>query len=215
MSKTDISLLLSLLCALDLFLGAVAALVIVAFVAGVVFERQRHTGGEELDLMTSPDRHRSRRRSLPTSARRRWPTGQQPDDLAREIVEKLLQADVPGKINPVLRAIDRRERHCAYCGRDLPHNATSRRKYCGAKCRVAWNRDAATPRPSPTAVRAMNAAFSTRCSASTEATPAPAIAFDSRDAPPPAIALATEESSARGSSCDRIATKAVVGLAQS
>ncbi|MGZ4248873.1 MAG: hypothetical protein ACXVUE_11280 [Solirubrobacteraceae bacterium] len=47
MGKTDISLLLSLLCALDLFLGAVAALVIVAFVAGVVFERERHAGGED------------------------------------------------------------------------------------------------------------------------------------------------------------------------
>ena len=71
--------------------------------------------------------------------------GQQPDDLAREIIEKLLQADVPGKINPVLQAIDRRARKCAYCGRDLPRNATRRRKYCGAKCRVAWNRAAATP----------------------------------------------------------------------
>ena len=47
MSKTDISLLLSLLCALDLFLGALAALVIVAFVAGVVFEQKRHAGGED------------------------------------------------------------------------------------------------------------------------------------------------------------------------
>ena len=47
LSKTDISLLLSMLCALDLFLGAVAALASVAFVAGVVFERQRHTGGEK------------------------------------------------------------------------------------------------------------------------------------------------------------------------
>ena len=41
MGKTDISLLLSLLCALDLFLGAVAALVMVAFLAGVLLERQR------------------------------------------------------------------------------------------------------------------------------------------------------------------------------
>jgi hypothetical protein len=71
--------------------------------------------------------------------------GQQPVALARDIVEKLLQADVPGKINPVLQAIDRRARHCAYCGKDLPRNATRRRKYCGAKCRVAWNRPAATP----------------------------------------------------------------------
>jgi hypothetical protein len=72
--------------------------------------------------------------------------GQQPGDLAREIVEKLLQADVPGKINPVLQAIDPRARHCAYCGKDLPRNATRRRKYCAAKCRVAWNRaGAATP----------------------------------------------------------------------
>ena len=71
--------------------------------------------------------------------------GQQPGDLAHEIIEKLLHADVPGKINPVLRAIDPRARHCAYCGRDLPSNATRRRKYCGAKCRVAWNRAAATP----------------------------------------------------------------------
>lgn len=47
MNKTDISLLCSLLCALDLFLGAFAALVIAAFVAGVVFERQRHTAGED------------------------------------------------------------------------------------------------------------------------------------------------------------------------
>ena len=45
MSKTDISLLLSLLCALDLFLYAYAALVVVAFVAGVVFERQRRARG--------------------------------------------------------------------------------------------------------------------------------------------------------------------------
>jgi hypothetical protein len=45
MSKTDISFLLSLLCALDLFLHAYAALVVVAFVAGVVFERRRPTGG--------------------------------------------------------------------------------------------------------------------------------------------------------------------------
>ena len=71
--------------------------------------------------------------------------GQQPVDLAREIVENLLQADVPGKINPVLRAIDRRSPDCAYCGRDLPRNATRRRKYCGARCSVAWNRAAATP----------------------------------------------------------------------
>jgi hypothetical protein len=46
-NKTDISLLLSLLCALDLFLGAFAALVIAAFVAGIVFERQRHAAGED------------------------------------------------------------------------------------------------------------------------------------------------------------------------
>jgi hypothetical protein len=45
MSKTEISLLLSLLCALDLFLGAVAALVFVAFIAGIVVERQRHAEG--------------------------------------------------------------------------------------------------------------------------------------------------------------------------
>ena len=49
MGKSDISLFLSLLCALDLFLGAVAALVIVAFVAGVVAERRRHPGGEDSD----------------------------------------------------------------------------------------------------------------------------------------------------------------------
>ena len=46
--------------------------------------------------------------------------GRQPVALAREIVEKLLQADVPGKINPVLQAIDRRARHSMYCGKDLP-----------------------------------------------------------------------------------------------
>jgi len=47
MNKTDVSLLLSMLSALALFLGAFAALVIVAFVAGVVFERQRHTGAKD------------------------------------------------------------------------------------------------------------------------------------------------------------------------
>lgn len=41
MNKTDVSLLLSVLCALDLFLGAVAALVIAAFVAGMLYEHQR------------------------------------------------------------------------------------------------------------------------------------------------------------------------------
>jgi hypothetical protein len=66
--------------------------------------------------------------------------GQQPEDLAREILEKLIHADTPGKINPVLRAIEPRARRCAYCGRDLPPKATRRRKYCGAKCRVAASR---------------------------------------------------------------------------
>jgi hypothetical protein len=83
--------------------------------------------------------------------------GQQPVDLAREIVEKLLQADVPGKINPVIQAIDGRAWHCAYCGRALPSNATRRRKYCGAKCRVAWNRAARHTSPTTRVVRAMNA----------------------------------------------------------
>jgi hypothetical protein len=41
MDKTDLSLLLSALCALDIFLGAVAAVVIVAFAAGVLSERHR------------------------------------------------------------------------------------------------------------------------------------------------------------------------------
>jgi hypothetical protein len=46
MNKNDLSLLFSLLCALDLFLGAFAALVIAAFVAGMLFERHRTHGGE-------------------------------------------------------------------------------------------------------------------------------------------------------------------------
>ncbi len=41
MDKTDLSLLLSAFCALDLFFGAVAALVIVAFAAGALYERSR------------------------------------------------------------------------------------------------------------------------------------------------------------------------------
>jgi hypothetical protein len=47
MNKTDLSLLLSLLSALDLFLGPLAAIVIVAFVAGVVCERRRNAGDED------------------------------------------------------------------------------------------------------------------------------------------------------------------------
>jgi hypothetical protein len=47
MNKTNLSFLLSLLCALDLFLGAVAALVIAAFVAGVLFEQHRRGGAHK------------------------------------------------------------------------------------------------------------------------------------------------------------------------
>jgi len=86
------------------------------------------------------------RRLLAVAGRR----GQQPDDLAHEIIEKLLQADAPGKVNPVLRAIDQHTRRCAHCDRDLPRDATRRRKYCGAKCRVAWHRAAAAPAQAPT-----------------------------------------------------------------
>jgi hypothetical protein len=44
MDKTDLSLILSTLCALDLFLGAVAALVVAAFVAGMLWQARRPTG---------------------------------------------------------------------------------------------------------------------------------------------------------------------------
>jgi hypothetical protein len=41
MDKTDISLILSTLCALDVFFGRIAALVIAAFLIGIVFEQHR------------------------------------------------------------------------------------------------------------------------------------------------------------------------------
>ncbi len=66
----------------------------------------------------------------------------QPDDLVREIILKLIEVDFPGKINPVLRAINSPEARCHHCGKALPPTATRRRKYCGAKCRVAGNRAA-------------------------------------------------------------------------
>jgi hypothetical protein len=68
----------------------------------------------------------------------------QPDDLVREMIVKLIEADLPGRINPVLRAINPSARLCHYCGTALPPTATRRRKYCGAKCRVAGNRAAAS-----------------------------------------------------------------------
>ena len=46
MDKTDISLILSVLCALDLFVGAVAALVVAAFVAGMLWQAHRSTGSD-------------------------------------------------------------------------------------------------------------------------------------------------------------------------
>jgi hypothetical protein len=68
--------------------------------------------------------------------------GVQPDHLVHELIEELLKADVPGRINPLLRAIDPAARRCLHCGKDLPKAATRRRKYCGARCRVAANRAA-------------------------------------------------------------------------
>jgi hypothetical protein len=69
----------------------------------------------------------------------------QPEALVRELIATLIDADVPGKINPVLRAIDPPPtgptvRHCHWCGKTLPLTSTRRRKYCGASCRVAGNR---------------------------------------------------------------------------
>ena len=46
MDKTDISLILSVVCALDLFVGAVAALVVAAFVAGMLCQAHRSAGSD-------------------------------------------------------------------------------------------------------------------------------------------------------------------------
>ena len=43
MNKTDISLILSTMSALAIFLGPIAALVLAAFVAGVLFEQHRYS----------------------------------------------------------------------------------------------------------------------------------------------------------------------------
>jgi len=72
--------------------------------------------------------------------------GVQPDHLVHELIEKLLEADVPGRINPFLRAMDPAARQCHQCGTDLPKAATRRRRYCGAKCRVTANRAAGAER---------------------------------------------------------------------
>lgn len=45
MDKTDISLMLSAVCALDLFVGSIAALVVAAFVAGALFQAHRGPNG--------------------------------------------------------------------------------------------------------------------------------------------------------------------------
>jgi hypothetical protein len=81
------------------------------------------------------------RRLLAIAGRR----GLQPEGLIRNLIERLLLADRPGKVNPVLRAIDPPPlgppvRHCRYCGKALPPAATVRRKYCRPACRVAGNR---------------------------------------------------------------------------
>lgn len=47
MDKTDISLTLSVLCALDLFIGASAALVLAAFVAGMLLQARRRPKGRD------------------------------------------------------------------------------------------------------------------------------------------------------------------------
>lgn len=64
-----------------------------------------------------------------------------------EVIAHVIKAEVPGKINPVLREDAGTPpspvvRYCGFCGKPLPSLATARRRYCGDRCRVAaWRQD--------------------------------------------------------------------------
>jgi hypothetical protein len=81
------------------------------------------------------------RRALAVAGRQ----SQSVDEWATGIIEKVIAAEEPGKVNPVLHDMARPERlqlptrHCKYCGEELKQLATARRAYCSDLCRVrAW-----------------------------------------------------------------------------
>lgn len=70
-----------------------------------------------------------------------------PEALARDLIVRAIESDKPGKVNPVLRALDltptgRPQRFCDQCGDPLPQGSTKRRRFCAARCRVAASREA-------------------------------------------------------------------------
>jgi hypothetical protein len=68
------------------------------------------------------------------------------DQWVSEIVERVIAAEQPGKINAELNALERPilrvdppQRPCKFCGQPLDRQATTRRAYCSDVCRVrAW-----------------------------------------------------------------------------
>ena len=92
-----------------------------------------------ITIVLDEDQHR-RWRAI---AGRRSTTG---EELTHELIVRAIESDKPGKINPVLRVLERTpsgrpQRFCEYCGDPVSPGATTRRKYCTAKCRVAANRE--------------------------------------------------------------------------
>jgi len=119
MSRTDISLLLSLPCALDPFLHAYAALVV--FVAGVVLSA-RPALGEETPAHDVLDHGHGRGCAVHESFMPSLVDGRSarsPGTRARRGVAQI-KADLPGPTNQLLHAIDPAARPCQHCGRDLP-----------------------------------------------------------------------------------------------